>query len=117
MRIERTRAAELVAANLFPAEADIETAFISLSSLATAFLQARASAKLSHVVGQDAFDQIGEATNYLFKARSKLIDAHRSLHQAQADIGLREVSFGPSQDIMVPTGLGTETVKVVASAT
>jgi hypothetical protein len=116
MRIERTRAAELVAANLFPAEADIETAFISLSSLATAFLQARAAAKLPHGVGQDAFDQIGEATNHIFKARSKLIDAHRSLHQAQKDIGLREVSFGPSQDFMVPTGLDEEPVKAVASA-
>jgi hypothetical protein len=36
----------------------------------------------------------------LFKVRSKVIDAHQNLHQAQTDIGLREMSFGPSQPLL-----------------
>ena len=97
MRNERVRAATMVAQQLAPAEADIDTAMTSLAALTTAMLAARADANLSPCVAQDAFDNIGEATALLFKARSKVIDAHHSLHQAQADIGLRELSFGTSQ--------------------
>jgi hypothetical protein len=97
MRNERVRAATMVARQLSPAEAAIDTAMTSLAALTTAMLAARAEANLSHCVAQEAFDNIGEATALLFKVRSKVIDAHQSLHQAQADIGLREVSFGTSQ--------------------
>jgi hypothetical protein len=100
MRNERVRAATMVAQQLAPAEADIDTAMTSLAALTTAMLAARAKANVSHCVGQDAFDNLGEATALLFKARSKVIDAHHSLHQAQTDIGLRELSFGPSQGML-----------------
>ncbi len=100
MRNERVRAASMVARQLTPAEADIDTAMTSLAALTTAMLAARADANLSPCVAQDAFDNIGEATALLFKVRSKVIDAHHSLHQAQTDIGLREVSFGPSQGML-----------------
>jgi hypothetical protein len=100
MRNERVRAATMVARQLTPAEADIDTAMTSLAALTTAMLAARAEANLSHCVAQDAFDDIGEATALLFKVRSKVIDAHQNLHQAQTDIGLREMSFGPSQPLL-----------------
>jgi hypothetical protein len=100
MRNERVRAATMVARQLTPAEADIDTAMTSLAALTTAMLAARAEANLSHCIGQDAFDDIGEATALLFKVRSKVIDAHQCLHQAQTDIGLRELSFGPSQGML-----------------
>jgi hypothetical protein len=94
---ERVRAATMVARQLSPAEADIDTAMASLSALMTAMLAARAEANLSPCVGQEAFDNVGEATALLFKARSKVIDAHLSLHQVQADIGLAQRYFGTSQ--------------------
>lgn len=97
MRNERVRAATMVARKLTPAEADIDTAMTSLAALTTAMIAARADANLSPCVAQDAFDNIGEATAMLFKVRSKVIDAHHSLHQAQTDIGLREMNFGTSQ--------------------
>jgi hypothetical protein len=97
MRNERVRAANKVAQQLAPTEANIDTAMASLAALTGAMLTARAEANLSHCVGQDAFDHIGEATALLFKVRSKVVDAHLSLHQTQVDIGLRETSFGPSQ--------------------
>jgi hypothetical protein len=97
MRNERVRAASMVARQLIPAEADIDTAMTSLAALTTVMLAARSEANLSACVAQDAFDNIGEATALLFKVRSKIIDAHHSLHQAQTDVGLREMSFGTSQ--------------------
>ena len=116
MRNERIRAASMVARQLAPAEADIDTAMTSLSALTTAMLAARAEANLSPCVGQDAFDNIGEATALLFKARSKIIDAHHSLHQAQSDIGLRELNFGPSQGLLTERAHSPQQSNVVAIA-
>ena len=97
MRNTRTRAAQMVAKQLQQAEHDMELAMTSMAALTTAMIEARKEANLSHCIGQEAFDHTGEATNLLFKARSKIIDTHHSLHKAQADIGLRELSFGTSQ--------------------
>jgi hypothetical protein len=116
MRNERVRAATMVARQLTPAEADIDTAMTSLAALTTAMLAARAEASLSHCVGQDAFDDIGEATALLFKVRSKVIDAHHNLHQAQTDIGLREMSFGTSQGSLEGTEQALSPSNVVAIA-
>ena len=116
MRNERVRAATMVAQQLAPAEADIDTAMTSLAALTTAMLAARADANLSPCVAQDAFDDIGEATALLFKARSKVIDAHHSLHQAQTDIGLRELSFGPSQGMLAASADLPQQSNVIAMA-
>lgn len=97
MRNIRIRAATKVAQSLLPAEADIDTAMASLAALTTAMLSARVEANLPPGIGKEAFDLLGDATSLLFKARSKVIEAHFSLHGAQRDIGLREMSFGPTQ--------------------
>lgn len=116
MRNARIHAAEMVAQNLEPAEASIEIALASVATLTKAMLDARAEAKLSHCVAQDAFDHLGEATALLFKVRSKIVDAHRSLHVAQRDIGLRELSFGTSQGSLDGAESASDQSNVVALA-
>lgn len=116
MRNERVRAATMVARQLSPAEADIDAAMTSLAALTTAMLAARVDANLSPCIAQDAFNNVGEATALLFKVRSKIIDAHNSLHQAQTDIGLREMSFGPSQGKLTTSAGETQQSNVIAIA-
>jgi hypothetical protein len=95
---ERTRAAQMVAAKLMPVEADVNQAMTSLAALTSTMLAARTEANLSAVVGREAFDHIGEATNLLFKVRSSVLAAHTSLAETRDSIGLRVVSVGAWQD-------------------
>jgi hypothetical protein len=90
----RTRAATKVASQLIPTEAAIDHAVAQISALTTAMLSARVEAELSAVVGQHAFDHIGEATRMLFQARSHIVQAHQHLAETKIEIGLRTVSFG-----------------------
>jgi hypothetical protein len=116
MRNERVRAAKIVADHLGPAEADIDSAMTSLAALTTALLTARAEANLSHCIGQEAFNNVGEATALLFQVRSKIVDAHQCLHQVQKDIGLRETSFGPCQPWLLEAPATAAQSNIVAIA-
>jgi phosphoribosylaminoimidazole-succinocarboxamide synthase len=90
----RTRAATKVASQLIPTEAAIDDAVAQISALTTVMLSARVEAELSAVVGQQAFDHIGEATRMLFQARSHIVQAHHHLADTKIEIGLRTVSLG-----------------------
>ena len=102
---ERRNAANEVAAKLFEAEAAIDKALVALGTLATAMPQAQAEAKLSTVVGNEAYNHLGAAVAALFDGRSRTVALHHALDEVKTGIGLRNFSVvgtGDAGKIMRP---------------
>ncbi len=91
---ERREAAQKVADRLFAVEAAIDLALTRAAELNAAIPTARAEAKLSAVVGQDAIDRAAESFALLVQARRQMVEAHHCLQETRVQIGLREVSVG-----------------------
>lgn len=100
----------MIVGELHPSERAMDEAMARLASLTTAMIAARATAGVSAVVGQEAFDRVGEAMALLFQARSRLLDAHQRLNEARIEVGLGAVAFGPPDECPEPkkvlTGVG-----------
>lgn len=107
MLTERRKAANEVAAKLFEAEAAIDHAIIAIGALASAMPQAQAAAKLSTVVGSDAFTHLGATVAALFEGRSHAVALHHALDEVKTGIGLRNfrvVGTGDAGKILRPEG-------------
>src|SRR3546814_6243223 len=89
MLTERRNAANEVAAKLFEAEAAIDHAIVAIGALASAMPQAQAAAKLSTVVGSDAYAHLGATVAALFEGRSHAVALHHALDEVKTGIGLR----------------------------
>ena len=91
---QRLSAAKTVAAELFPAEADLENAIVRTARLTIALVEGRRTAKLPITTCQDELDHLVSVSAHLAEARKGLAAAHVALRRTQHDIGLRAVSFG-----------------------
>lgn len=94
MLSQRLAAAQSVAAQLFPAEHNIEQAIVSVSRLAIAIVEGRQAAKLPISAGQDSLVMVSEVAGALIQARSKVIEAHVSLARDKAEMGLATRAMG-----------------------
>ena len=83
-----------VAESLFAAEEAIDAALARAAELNGTLSTARTEAKLSAIVGQEAFETAASAFAALARARSEIVETHKRLSEAQVQIGLRTVSFG-----------------------
>jgi len=115
MLIERRTAARKIAANLFALEEALDIALAQAGGLAATLPTARAEARVSAVVGQEAIGSTAEALSLLVQARAKVIEAHHHLQETRIQMGLREVSVG---DILPKPSAAsadeTPTLRVVA---
>jgi hypothetical protein len=93
----RLSAAEKVAEQLIPTEADIDNAIASLMALSTTLMTAHEEANLSRMVSRGAFESLGEAVALMFQVRGKLLETHNRLTETREQIGLRTVGFGAWQ--------------------
>ena len=91
---QRLSAARKVAASLFEAENEIDSAVTSTTGLIESIIAARAEAKLPAVIGQDALDSLGAAISSLIQSRRQIIEAHQGLDVASQQIGLGAVAWG-----------------------
>ncbi len=91
---DRRKAATDVAESLFAAERAIDTALARAASLNETMVTASANAKLSSLVGQDAFEVTSSAFAALARARADIVEAHKRLGETSIQIGLRTLSFG-----------------------
>jgi uncharacterized protein YPO0396 len=91
---ERHAAAIKVAESLFAAEDAIDEAVARVAELSSTLATARMEARLSAVVGQDAFDGAASALAALSRARRDIVETHNSLSDAKVQIGLRVMSVG-----------------------
>jgi len=94
----RQEVAQRLADRLFAVEAAIDIALTRAAELTAAMPAARCEARLSAIVGQEALDRAAEAFVALVEARRRIVATHESLDEARAQMGLREVNSGDSQD-------------------
>jgi len=91
---DRRNAAMRVAESLFAAEEAIDVALARAAELNGNMVTARSEAKLSALVGQDAFEVSAAAFAALARARCDIVETHRRLSEAKIQIGLRTLSVG-----------------------
>jgi len=91
---ERRAAATKVAESLFAAEEAIDVALARAAELNCTLVTARTEAKLSALVGQDAFEVAASAFAALARARCDIVETHKRLNEAKIQVGLRTVSVG-----------------------
>lgn len=90
----RRNAAIKIAESLFAAEEAIDNALARAAELNGNMVTARSEAKLSAVIGQDAFEVSVAAFAALARARCDIVETHRRLSEAKIQVGLRTVAIG-----------------------
>lgn len=90
----RRDAAMKVAASLFAAEEAIDAALARAAELNSTMATARNEARVSALIGQDAFEVAASAFAALARARCDIVETHKRLTEAKIQIGLRTVSVG-----------------------
>ncbi|HWT14038.1 MAG TPA: hypothetical protein VN231_14890 [Allosphingosinicella sp.] len=91
---DRRQAAMKVAESLFAAEEAIDTALARAAELNSTLVTARTDAKLSALVGQDAFEVSAAAFAALARARCDIVETHKRLSEAKIQVGLRTIAVG-----------------------
>lgn len=103
---DRLAASKMVAEKLFALESALDDALKCAGELSTALPAARQRAKLSAVVGQQAFASTSEAVAALFTARARIVEAHNNLAEVHEQIGLKTyagTSLWKIADARLPT--------------
>jgi hypothetical protein len=90
----RRDAAIKVVDSLYAAEAAIDAALARAAELNTTLANARIEAKLSAVVGQEAFAGAAAAFAALARARAEIVETHNRLDETRVRIGLRTIVIG-----------------------
>lgn len=94
MRKDRIEATNVLASQLFAAEAAIDTAIAEIAKLSSMMPEARIQAKVSACVGHDALQHASNSLLSLVEARTEIVSVHSALDQAKTDIGLRTYGLG-----------------------
>lgn len=90
----RREAALKVAQSLWSAEDAIDAALAKAAELNATLVAARSEAKLSAVVGYDAFAAAASAFAALAQARADTVEAHNRLSETKVRVGLRTLAAG-----------------------
>jgi hypothetical protein len=98
---ERKEAAIKVAESLWAAEEAIDAALVKVAQLNGTLITARTDARLSAIVGHDAFEGAAATLGALTRARGEIVETHKRLSDAQVQIGLRTMAIG---DLGKPEG-------------
>lgn len=91
---ERRSAAMKVAESLFAAEDAIDAALARVAEFNGTLVAARTEARLSAIVGQDAFEVAASAFAALARARCDIVETHKRLSETKIQVGLRTVGVG-----------------------
>lgn len=94
---DRRNAAIKIAESLFAAEKAIDNALARAAELNGNMVTARSEAKLSAVVGHEAFEVSAAAFAALARARCDIVETHKRLDQAKTQLGLRTLAVGETK--------------------
>ncbi len=90
----RHNLAKSVAAELLPAEQDIDNAILHSARLAITVVEGRKALRLPLATGQRGLELVSQATASLVQARGLLAEAHAQFRKSQSEIGLDAFSYG-----------------------
>lgn len=101
---QRHEIAQGIAAELLPAEREVDSAIIRNSKLAIAVVEGRRKCKLPLGTGQEGLNMIANATVRLVEARELLAQAHSAFRATQDEVGLKAFSYGDLGECPPSTG-------------
>lgn len=101
---QRHEIARGIAAELLPAEREIDSAIVRNSKLAIAVVEGRRKCKLPLSTGQEGLNMIANATVRLVEAREFLAQAHSAFRATQDEVGLQAFSYGDLSECPPSTG-------------
>lgn len=90
----RLTAARRIADELFPSEADIETAIASTSRLIGAIVEGRAETRMPIAMGQESLAALNGTMTALIAARATIAEAHAALAKDRISAGLSAYGMG-----------------------
>src|SRR5689334_16868767 len=90
---QRRQVAEQIAGALFEAEHAIDEALAKTAALTGVMPALRTQAGASALIGQDAVERASQAIMALAEARRAIVETHKELSIAQAQIGLGAVTL------------------------
>ena len=96
--MNRQQIAAEVAKDLKAAEAAIDEALRRTAELVGRLPQARIQARMSAVVGQDAFDKAAATVSVLTQARRHIVETHQELFKTQLEMRIPTLANGPGDD-------------------
>ncbi|HEY0011395.1 MAG TPA: hypothetical protein VGB79_00920 [Allosphingosinicella sp.] len=108
----RRDAATKVVDSLYAAEAAIDAALARAAELNATLVNARVEAKLSAVVGQDAFEGAAAAFAALARARADMVATHNRLEETRIQLGLRTLMTGDHNKVP-PTAIEPTQLRAV----
>ena len=94
----RRDAAIKVIDSLYAAEHAIDAALARAAELNATLVNARIEAKVSAVVGQNAFEGAAAAFAALARARADIVETHNRLSDTKIQMGLRTLASGDGED-------------------
>ena len=97
---QRRDAAIKVVESLYAAEDALDAALARAAELNATLVTARSDARISAVVGQDAFEVAAAAYAALARARADMVETHKRLSETKIQLGLRTVAIGD----LIPKG-------------
>jgi hypothetical protein len=106
---ERRFAAEQIAQALWDAESAVDVALTKTAAFTGAIPALRRQAGASALIGQEAMERASQAVMALAEARRALVEAHKELTIAKAQVGLGAVT-------MNDTGTGKPPITIEATA-
>jgi hypothetical protein len=92
-----------VVESLYAAEDAIDIALARAAELNATLVTARSEAKVSAIVGQDAFEVAASAYAALARARGDIVETHKRLSETKIQLGLRTVAIGDLVPKVAPT--------------
>ena len=120
---QRRMVAEQIAGALFEAEHAIDAAIAKTAALTGVMPSLRREAGASALIGQDAVERASQAIMALAEARRAIVETHKELSVAQAQIGLGAVMLDPTGGDKPPsasadeqTPLGRRALRAVRAA-
>jgi hypothetical protein len=112
---QRHEAARAVAAELLPAEQDVDSAIVRNAKIAIAVVEGRRRCKLPLTAGQEGLSLVTSATTRLVEARALLAQAHAAFRETQNEVGLQAFSYGDITECPPSSGeLGSAQLSIVA---
>jgi hypothetical protein len=105
---QRRMVAEQIAGALFEAEHAIDEALVKTAALTGVMPALRTQAGASALIGQDAVERASQAIMALAEARRAIVETHKELSVAQAQIGLGAVTLSLPTDTTKPPLMADE---------
>lgn len=105
---QRRMVAEQIAGALFEAEHAIDEALAKTAALTGVMPALRTQAGASALIGQDAVERASQAIMALAEARRAIVETHKELSVAQAQIGLGAVTLSLPADTSKPPVMAEE---------